>query len=102
MLISVSAAARVGRDPENPLDSISIEEVNREFAVNAISPLFAAKEAVIGFKQLPSSASRTFIMTGNILNIIVRPEVLTFGMSKTSAAHMVWSASVAYAPQGFK
>lgn len=70
--------------------------------MNVVSPLFAAKEAVQGFKQLPSSASRTFIMTGNMLNVIVKPDVLTFGMGKTAAAHMVWSASVAYERQGFK
>lgn len=90
------------RDPEDPLASISIEEVNHEFAVNAISPLFAAKEAVEGFKQLPSSASRTFIITGNKLNVMAWPQVLTFGMGKTATAHMVWYASVAYERQGFK
>jgi len=89
-------------DGEDPLSSISIEEVNRDFAVNTISPLFAAQEAVKGFKQLESSASRTFIMTGNVLNLIAKPDVLTFGMGKSASAHFIWSASVAYEQRGFK
>jgi hypothetical protein len=46
-----------------------LEDINTEFAVNVFSPLFAAKEAVKGFKQLSESASKTFIFTGNLLNV---------------------------------
>jgi hypothetical protein len=53
-------------------------------------------------KQLPSSASRTYIHTGNALNVLLKPDVLTFGMAKSSAAHMIGSASLAYSKQGFK
>lgn len=100
-MISIGAA-RVSRDPKDPLSSFSIEDINHEFAVNAISPLFSAQEAVKGFKQLSSSSSRTFIMTGNALNVIANPPVLPFGMGKNAAAHMIKSASIAYAPSGFK
>ncbi|KAF2472601.1 putative short-chain dehydrogenase [Lindgomyces ingoldianus] len=101
-VVVYNGAEQVARDPQDPLDGIILEDVNREFAVNAISPLFTAQEAVKGFKQLPSSASRTFIMTGNKLNVFVMPSVLTFGMGKASAAHMVWYASTVYKQQGFK
>lgn len=62
----------------------------------------AAQEAVKEFKQLPSEASKTFIFTGNVLNIFCNPQVATFGMSKTSTAHMIKAASIAYEPKGFK
>jgi NAD(P)-dependent dehydrogenase (short-subunit alcohol dehydrogenase family) len=101
-LTAILAAKRGVLDPEDPLSSISIEAFNSELAVNVTSPLIAAQEAVKGFKQLPKSASRTFIMTGNMLNVIAKPDVLTFGMGKTAAAHLVWSASLAYKKQGFK
>lgn len=81
---------------------MSLDDVNNEFAINALSPLFAAKEAVKGFKQLGSSASRTFIMTGNMLNVVANPPVLVFGMGKSAAAHMIKAASMAYERQGFK
>jgi hypothetical protein len=76
--------------------------VHDEFAVNAISPLFSAKEAVKGFKQLDSSASKTFILTGNMLNVIVNPPVVVFGMGKNASAHMIKGASEIYGKQGFK
>jgi hypothetical protein len=79
-----------------------MEGVNREFAVNTISPLLAAQETVKGFKQLPASASKTFILTGNALNVFAKPDVLTFGMGKAAAAHLVWYASVTYEKQGFQ
>ncbi|KAF2497638.1 putative short-chain dehydrogenase [Lophium mytilinum] len=101
-VVVYNAALRNPRDLQDPLASISLEDIKSEFAVNSISPLFAAQEAVKGFKQLPSSASRTFIQTGNALNVIVLPNVLTFGMTKSAAAHMIRSASVGYKRKGFK
>lgn len=64
--------------------------------------MFAAQEAVKGFKQLDGSASRTFILTGNMLNHIAKPDVLTFGMGKSASASLIWTASVAYEKHGFK
>src|SRR6202000_2066763 len=87
---------------EDPLSSISIEEFNNEFAVNATSALFAAQEAVPGFKQLPRSEAKTFIETGNKLNVIALPNVLAFGMGKSATAHMIQCASIAYKQHGFK
>lgn len=101
-LLIILGASRTLLDEKDPLESISADQVNRDIAVNAVSPRFTAREAVKGFKQLPSSASRTFIMTGNMLNTAVKTDVLVFGMGKSAAAHMVGSASVAYREQGFK
>jgi len=101
-VVVYNAAHRVPRDSEDPLSSVSIEEVKGEFAVNAISSLIAAQEAVKGFKELPSSASKTFIHTGNALNVIVLTGVLTFGMTKAAAANMIRFASVAYKKEGFR
>ena len=47
------------------------------------------QQAILGFRTLPTSASKTFIMTGNILNLITHPEVVTFGMSKTATAYAI-------------
>jgi NAD(P)-dependent dehydrogenase (short-subunit alcohol dehydrogenase family) len=102
ILTTALAADRETCDPNDPLSSLSVEAVTREFAVNVISPTFAAQEAVKGFKQLPSSASRAFIMTGNVLNVLVKPDVLTFSMGKVAAARLIESLAVAYKPKGFK
>jgi hypothetical protein len=47
---------------------MSLSDLQRDFAVNTFSVFEAAKEAVAVFEQLPPTASRTFICTGNVLN----------------------------------
>lgn len=102
MLKTYLAALRTQLDAKDNLSGFSVADIQAEFAVNSISPLFAAQEAVKGFKQLPQTASRTFIFTGNALNEIVLPGVLTFAMGKTATAQMVTFASEAYKEQGFR
>lgn len=67
-----------------------------------MSAFVAAQQAVAGFAQLPASASRTFIYTGNILNVQILPRFLDAGMGKSAASHMVWAASDAYKDRGYK
>ena len=59
---------RILREAEDPLAPTNPKQLQAEFAVGTISPLLAAQEAVKGFRQLPESASKTFIFTGNALN----------------------------------
>ncbi|KAF5970872.1 short-chain dehydrogenase reductase like yusS [Fusarium coicis] len=62
----------------------------------------AAQQAVAGFAQLPDSAARTFIYTGNILNVTILPKFLDAGVGKSGVAHMVWAAADAYKNKGYK
>ena len=62
---------------------------HKTFATNNLSVILAMQHAVRGFRTLPPSASKTFIMTGNILNLVTPPEVVTFGMSKTATAYAI-------------
>ena len=68
--------------------------------------MLAAQEAVQGFKQLPSTASKTFIFTGNLLNtdrpLEWRNAVLTFASAKTATAKWIKFASEGYPSKGFK
>jgi hypothetical protein len=98
----IIAADRVTLDAEDPLTSATVEDTIRLFNINTLSPLIAAQEAVKGFKQLPASASRTYIATGNLLSTNAYPSVLTFGMTKTALAHLIWGSSIAYEKQGFR
>ena len=70
--------------------------------MNTVSPFVAAQQAAIGFAQLPESASRTFIYTGNILNTITVPKFLDLGVGKSATAHIIESAAAAYKDRGFK
>jgi hypothetical protein len=102
MLTNVSGAMRVARDEKDPLSGITVEDFTSEFTVNTISALVAAQEAVEGFKTLPPPASKTFIYTGNKLNVVAKPDVLSFGIGKSASAHLIESASIGYQSQGIK
>lgn len=71
--------------------------------VNTTSALVAAQQAALGFAQLPPSASRTFIFTGNCMNekIVIAP-LMDAGMGKSATSHMILTAATVYADQGFK
>lgn len=90
------------RDPKEPLSSVSLGDYAREAAANAAAPLFAGQKAVRDFRALPAAASRTFLQTRRKLSVVAWPGVLTFGMGKAAAAHMIQCASMAYEPHGFR
>jgi hypothetical protein len=88
-------------DPKKPL-AMSMTDVQRDFAVNTFSVLEATKETVAVFEQLPSTASRTFICTGNILNEFPIMPAVGNGMTKSATAHLIDAASRAYKEKGFR
>lgn len=96
------AGAATANDPKDTF-SLSLDEFTRDLNINTTSPFVAAKEAVLGFAQLPASASKTFIYTGNITNNAVTfPPLMTLGAGKSATAHMLQNAASVYADQGFK
>lgn len=95
-------AKRTIGDPRDPLIPITLKQHEEEMTVNLTSAFVAAQQAVTGFRSLPASEPKVFFYTGNKLNVMPSPAVLTFGMGKTAAAHMIWDASVAYKDDGFR
>ena len=87
--------------PDNPF-ALCLADLNRDTTVNIYSAFVAAQQAVSGFAQLPASAARTFIYTGNVLNVSVLPRFLSQGIGKSGAAHMIWAAADAYKDCGYK
>lgn len=87
--------------PQDPF-SLPLDAFNRDVVINVTSAFVAAQQAVLGFAQLPPSASKTFIYTGNILNVAIIPGFLDQGIGKSAGAHMIWAASAAYRDRGFK
>jgi hypothetical protein len=97
----LKGASSAVNDAKDPL-SVTLADFNRDLAVNTTSAFVAAQQAVLGFEQLPESASKTFIYTGNITNIKVIPQLLDSGVGKSGAAHIIQSAAAAYKERGFK
>jgi hypothetical protein len=81
---------------------MSLDDLKNTNAINVTSAFVAAQQATQGFKELPESAARTFIVTGNILNTVILPGFMDQGMGKSASAHMIWAASDAYKDKGFK
>lgn len=88
-------------DAKNPL-SLPLADFTRHFIVNTTSAFVAAQQAVLAFEQLPESASKTFIYTGNITNVVPLAPVLDLGVGKSATAHIIQSAAAAYKDRGFK
>ncbi|KIW09944.1 hypothetical protein PV08_11720 [Exophiala spinifera] len=76
--------------------ALQLADLDRDLHINVVSAFVAAQQAVSGFAQLPASASKTFIYTGNILNVNILPAFIDQGMGKSAGAHMIWAASAAF------
>jgi hypothetical protein len=96
-----TAGALTMNDAKNPL-SLPLADFTRDFIVNTTSAFVAAQQAVLAFEQLPESASKTFIYTGNITNVVPLAPVLDLGVGKSATAHIIQSAAAAYKDRGFK
>lgn len=95
------AAAVTPNAPNDPL-SLPLADFTRDLNVNTVSAFVAAQQAALAFEQLPDSASRTFIYTGNILNTTTMAPLLDLGVGKSATAHIIQSAAAAYKNRGFK
>ncbi len=87
--------------PNDPL-SLQLADFNKDCNINTVSAFVAAQQAVTGFAQLPASAAKTFIYTGNILNTTIIPPLLDLGVGKAATAHIIQSAAAAYKDRGYK
>ncbi|ORX93793.1 putative short-chain dehydrogenase [Clohesyomyces aquaticus] len=98
-----SCAAANLANPDDPLQ-ISLQDVLRDMNVNTFSALVAAKEAVASFAALPeeNQAPRTFIFTGNAMNNLPIPALMSAGMGKSATAHMIMTAAHVYAGRGYR
>ncbi|KAK5049307.1 hypothetical protein LTR84_004236 [Exophiala bonariae] len=100
--VVVYNASAANFTPADDPFALSLEGLKADTTINIYSAFVAAQQAVLGFSQLPDSAARTFIYTGNILNVAVLPRFVSAGIGKSGAAHMVWASSEAYKNRGYK
>ena len=74
--------------PTDPL-STGYEALGKDLSINTISPFAAMSEAVKGFAELPSSASKTFVQ-------------VTMGVGKAGTAHSIGCCAEAYKERGYQ
>jgi len=100
-VVIYNAASSSHHDKPDPL-SISLENALKDLNINTLSVLASAKEAKNSFSKLPATASKTFIFTGNALNKMIIPPLMSAGMAKSATAHLLESAALAYKGDGYK
>jgi len=96
-----TAGAATFTPPKDPL-SVSLDTFVNNLNINTTSAFVAAQQAALGFAELPETASKTFLYTGNILNEIIIPRMLDQGAGKSATAHIIHSAAEGYKEKGFK
>jgi hypothetical protein len=89
-------------NPPNDPFALQVENFTRDFNINTTSAFVAAQQAALGFAELPDSAARTFIYTGNITNTVVIPSLVDLGVGKSAMAHIIEAVAGAYKDRGFK
>ncbi|KAK8032568.1 hypothetical protein PG990_002302 [Apiospora arundinis] len=100
-VVIYNAAAATFGDKKDPL-AIPLESFERNFAINTTSAFEAAKQSALAFAELPASASRTFIYTGNCTNVLPIAALMDCGVGKSATAHIIQVAAEAYKEKGFK
>lgn len=68
-----------------PPFSVPVSQFETELSVNTSSVYIAIQEALAGFESLPNGVTKSFIFTGNRLNIEPIPLLLSMGAGKTAA-----------------
>ncbi|KAK9235975.1 hypothetical protein V1525DRAFT_408368 [Lipomyces kononenkoae] len=103
-VVIYNAAALTNPPDQDNIFSIPAESVALDLNVNTISPYVAAQQAVSGWETLPTETKKTFIYTGNILNvsIVPMPLILDLGMGKSASAFWIGSADAAYSARGYR
>ncbi|KAI0148419.1 hypothetical protein GGR57DRAFT_475406 [Xylariaceae sp. FL1272] len=100
-VVVYNAAAASPSAANDPL-SVPLEDFTRNLTINTISAFAVAQQAALAFKDLPESASRTFIYTGNCCNVSPIPAVMDLGVGKSATAHIIQCAVEGYADKGLK
>ncbi|TGJ83497.1 hypothetical protein E0Z10_g5254 [Xylaria hypoxylon] len=102
-VVIYNAAALTPPDKDAPL-SITADNLTSDLNVNTLSPYVAAQQAVAGWEAVPTDTKKTFIYTGNILNVSVLPVPLftSLGIGKSASAYWIGVSDAAYSARGYR
>ncbi|OJJ07193.1 hypothetical protein ASPVEDRAFT_46551 [Aspergillus versicolor CBS 583.65] len=103
-VVVYNAAALTPAPDNDSVLSISAEKFVNDLNVNTVSPYLAAQKAVEGWATLPEDVKKTFIYTGNPLNvqIVPMPLFLNLGVGKRASTYWIAAADELYAAKGYR
>lgn len=89
---------------QDSIFSIPAARFTHDLNVNTISAYAAAQEAVAGWESLPKEAKKSFIYTGNMLNVAVLPVPLMvdLGVGKAASAYWIGVADATLSAKGYR
>ena len=99
-----NAAARSVPPVENNIFTMSHDVIAKDLNVNTLGPFVAAQQALEAWKTLPAGIKKTFIYTGNKLNVKVLPvpATITLGIGKAATAFWISLADATYKEEGVR
>ncbi|KAL3454466.1 hypothetical protein BJX65DRAFT_301106 [Aspergillus insuetus] len=103
--VVVYNAAGLTPPPDNDsILSIPVESFVTDLNINTVSAYVAAQKAIEGWVTLPSDVKKTFIYTGNSLNVNILPVPLYFdlGVGKRASGYWIAVADETYAAKGYR
>lgn len=103
-VVVYNAAALTSPVDKDSVLTVPVESVASDLNTNTISAYVAAQQAVIGWEKLPKDTKKTFIYTGNILNVASIPVAmfLDLGMGKAASASWLALADTLYSAKGYR
>lgn len=104
-LYGIAASQISAKNRDHPLE-LSASDLSKSIDVNVMGAYVAAQEAAASFEASsaddPNDSNKTFIFTGNRLNIAPIPPLLSLGVGKAATAHMMAFLSETYKARGWK
>lgn len=103
-VVVYNAASLTPPPDANSVLSIPIDSVTNDLNINTVTPYVAAQEAVKAWETLPAETKKSFIYTGNLLNVQILPVplFLNLGVGKSASAYWIGAADALYAERGYR
>ena len=103
-VVVYNAAALTPPSDNDSVLSISADNIASDLNVNTISPYVAAQQAIAGWDNMPKDTKKTFIYTGNIMNvsIVPMPMMMDLGIGKSASAYWIGVADTLYSAKGYR
>ena len=103
-VVVYNAAALTPPPVEGSALSIPLDKFASDLNINTVSSYAAAQQAVLGWETLPKDVKKSFIYTGNILNVshMSVPMMLNLGTGKVASAYWLQLANTTYADKEYR
>ena len=89
----------IGQRPRRASET-SVEEMRRQFEVNALGAAISAEAALPALRRHGDGASILFTVSG--IALTPRPEFCAYGMAKSATAYLMKSLALDLAPEGIR